>query len=102
MEPHEQSIQRLLNSMVFGVEMVFILFTETHFRLVGLNSDETVIDKEYRTLRGAKVAFTKLFQGKAFRQGLQPEWSHAYPVKTTWLKPKLAICNRNSPKNERP
>ncbi len=93
MDPNEIKIQRLINSMYYGVETAFIQMGEKTYRLVGLNGETIIFDGDYRTLRGAKIAFTKFFETRAYKEGIKAEWSHTYPVEGDWLLPKLETCN---------
>jgi hypothetical protein len=92
-------IQRLKNSIYFGVPMVFVFFDENRYRLIGINENKNVlIDRDYNTLRGAKIAFSKSFQQYAFsysgKQKVRGIWSHTYNAEWAWLKRILDVCNR--------
>jgi hypothetical protein len=94
-------IQRLKNSIYFGVGIVFVFFSEKGFRLIGINDNKKVlVDRHYKTLRGAKIAFSKFFQQYALvyagEQKVRAIWSHTYNADWAWLKLIIDLCNRES------
>ena len=91
-------IQRLENSIYYGIETVIILFGEKSYRLIGVKLNRVIIDHEYRTLRGAKIAFSRYYQERAYHEDVLATWSHTYPVDWRWLEPKLDLCNRQKKK----
>jgi hypothetical protein len=81
-------ISRLINSIFYFIDVVYILKKDDTFRLIALQGGQggrVLIDKIYRTITGAKIAFTKFYQDKAWKEGVKAEWSHFYPPARPWL-----------------
>ena len=89
-------IQRLKNSIHYGLEVAFILLADKTHRLIAINKGRMLIDGHYPTLRGAKIAFSKYTQeGKMTDSAnIMPNWSHTYPVEVKWITPYLEICKK--------
>ena len=79
------TISRLLNSIQFYLECAIIAIGEKGYRLIILHSDHVLMDTHYNTLRGAKIAFTKYFGGRAWQEDIKPNWSHAYQPDSAWM-----------------
>ncbi|UCH95564.1 MAG: hypothetical protein JSV88_01615 [Candidatus Aminicenantes bacterium] len=94
----ETTISRLLNSIYYFLDCVFIILSEGDYRLVILHHDKVIMDAHYNTLRGAKIAFAKFFREMAWAEDVQPQWSHLYHPELDWLDEKLAILNRVPPR----
>ena len=47
-------------------------------------------DFKYETLRGAKIAFAKLYGNKAWREGIKAQWSHFYDPDASWMSEKIS------------
>ena len=74
-----QRISLLINSVYYFIETVFILETAEGYRLIAIHQDKICTDKTYKTPRGAKIAYRKLFGYKAWEGGVIPNWSPFYP-----------------------
>jgi hypothetical protein len=44
--------------------------------------------RNYRTLRGAKIAFQKIYKNKAWKEGIRASWIPPYPGDYDLLKEK--------------
>ncbi len=97
-EVNEPKVQRLNNSIYFAVDTVFILSRGEAYRLIVIHAGRVLKDTEYRTLRGAKIAFIRCYRKGAFGLGrtkIEAEWSHSYSPDQDWLNPKIELCNRH-------
>jgi hypothetical protein len=81
-------ISTLVNSVLYFLDSAVIIMDKNHYRLVVCHNKQILTDQGYKTLRGAKIAFSKLFQYKAFLNS-KAEWSHLYPPEQEWLDNKL-------------
>lgn len=81
-------ISRLINSVHYFIRYVFILRFEDTYRLVGLNNRKVLIDKQFPTARGSRIAFQKTFKSKACTGDIKPEWSIFYCPDIQWLEKK--------------
>ncbi len=58
----DKKISSLVNSIFYFLNYVIIIH-ETHgFRLIAIHGNEKKVDQVYPTLRGAKIAFSKMFK----------------------------------------
>lgn len=87
-QEHPMTISMLINSVYFFIECVFILDFHDHYRLVALHKGKVLIDASYKTLKGARIAFAKLYGEKAWSEEIKAQWSHFYDPDTRWLEEK--------------
>ncbi len=78
----------LINSIFYFIGSVFIINNNGNFRLVARHNGKILMDKPYRTLRGAKIAFSKLFNYRGWKEDVKAEWSVFYVPDPQWLKEK--------------
>ncbi|UCH92735.1 MAG: hypothetical protein JSV88_20900 [Candidatus Aminicenantes bacterium] len=76
----------LINSIFYFVSSVLIINKNGYYRLVAKHNGKLLIDKVYNTLRGAKIAFSKLFGHRSWIEDLKAEWSLFYKPDDQWLK----------------
>ncbi len=85
----ELKVSTLSNAMNYFIQSVFILVEDGTYRLVAIHKDTVLTDECYKTAKGAKIAFLKLFWYRAWREGIKPEWTHFYVPEPHWLGSKL-------------
>jgi hypothetical protein len=95
-------ISRLLNSIYYFLDCVFIIISETDYRLVILHHDQVIMDVHYNSLRGAKIAFAKYFGERAWAEEVQSQWTHTYQPDSDWMNEKLEILRNYSREHYRP
>lgn len=93
---NETKISRLLNSIYYFLECVFIIISKNDYRLVILHHDQVIMDVHYNSLRGAKIAFAKYFGERAWAEDVQSQWSHTYHPVQDWINEKLEILENYS------
>jgi len=84
-------ISRLLNSIHYSISTCFIMKTTANgvsYRLLVIH-DSVLADRNYPTLRGAKIAFKRQFKHLAWRDDLPAEWSHFYQPEQDWIEKML-------------
>jgi len=85
-EKNEPLISVLMNSVYFFLEHAFIVSDKNNYRLFVRHRNEVLADQDYKSLRGAKIAFSKLFQQNAFDKDYShPQWSPLYTPERNWL-----------------
>ena len=87
-------ISRLLNSTYYFISTCFIMKTIANgvvYRLLVIH-DNVLADRNYPTLRGAKIAFKKQFKHLAWRDDLPAEWSHFYQPEQDWIEKMLSTA----------
>jgi hypothetical protein len=92
-EEKVQAMSLLINSIYYFIECVFILSLPDCYRLVVLHNGRVLTDVCYETLRGAKIAFSKLYHHKAWAKGVKAQWSHFYRPDADWLDEKIKDSN---------
>lgn len=85
----EQKITLLENSIYFFLDSVFIQEQNEGYRLVVSHQQRVLADQHYPTIRGAKIAFTKLFSENAWEEGVRAFWSPFYCPDNQWLSTRL-------------
>jgi len=90
MKPERPCISFLLNAYHYFFDCVFILKDDLCFRLVVNHRGQVLTDRYYRTLRGARAAFVRLYGDKAWEKGIKNLWSHFYPPDSRWLRKKIS------------
>ncbi len=81
-----QKISILINSVYYFFDCVFIVQSVSDYRLIIYHNGGFFFDKTFRTLRGARIAFTKLFQERCWEKNKKSEWSFFYEPGECWLK----------------
>lgn len=68
----------LINPAYYFLECVYILYQKGYYRLVVLHNNRVLTYRNYRTLRGAKIAFQKIYKNKAWKEGVKASWTPPY------------------------
>jgi hypothetical protein len=76
----------LINSIFYFVGSVYITSIHGNYRLIAKHNGKVLYDRSYPTLRGAKIAFSKLFGHRSWREDVKAEWSDFYNVESNWKK----------------
>ncbi len=87
----ERKIIPLINSNHYLLEYVFIVFDEEDYRLVVNRCGEIITDENYKTVKGAKIAFLKFHGFLAVMDEVRARWSHAYTPDKEWLEQRLKV-----------
>ncbi|UCH92703.1 MAG: hypothetical protein JSV88_20735 [Candidatus Aminicenantes bacterium] len=90
-KPGPPKIYRLINSIFYFIDCVFIMELVSGYRLVGIHLKNVLFDREYPGLKGAKIAFSKLNKKKAWSEDVEALWSYAYEPYSQWYEEKLKI-----------
>jgi hypothetical protein len=90
----ETNIAVLLNSVYYFLQHVFIIVREDDYRLVVLHNNRILTDSHYETLRGAKIAFYKMYSQKAWKMDVRANWSPIYNPDSDWLNAKHKLLKK--------
>jgi len=82
----QNEICTLINSNYYFVGNVFITCNKNHYRLVASLNGKLLYENSYPTLRGAKIAFSKLFGARSWREGVKARWSDFYQADDHWIE----------------
>ena len=88
-------ISRLNNSIHYFLQYVFIMTVEKGFHLVVIHHNRVELEKVFKSIRGAKIAFAKFFKEKAWKKDVQAEWSPFYDPDKYWIVEKNKIVLRD-------
>ena len=61
------------------------MYTKGLFILAAMNNEKILIKKQYHTIRGAKIAFAKIYSARAWSKDVVQIWSHFYQPELEWL-----------------
>jgi len=87
-------ISKLVNSVYYFISDVFIrtdMIDKKKFTLVVIHNNTVLVHKDYKTSRGAKIAFSRLFKKKSWKESVRALWSHFYDPDKDWLDEKINI-----------
>ncbi len=82
-------ISILINSYYYFIDWVFILASDSRYRLVVNHQGELLTYKSYQTLKGARIAFAQMYKQMAWKKGIKANWSHFYKAESDWLIDKI-------------
>ena len=82
---NEPPLTVLGNSIYYFFHHVLILEEKKRFRLVVIHDNRILFDNHYKTIRGARIAFEKLFNEKKIPHG-KAWWTSFYPPEPGWLE----------------
>jgi hypothetical protein len=78
----------LINPAFYFIDWVYIVERQGGFRLIANHKGNLLFDKHYKTLHGAKIAFSKLFKHLGWKKRMKAQWSPFYEPDSNWLKDK--------------
>lgn len=86
-------ISLLVNSMYYFLERVMIMKDPSiaGYTLLVIHQKKPLWVKNYKTAKGARIAFKKRFGYKAHIEGLKPDWTKFYSPEGWWVEETLEI-----------
>jgi hypothetical protein len=91
----EIEISMLLNAIHYFLDCVFIIHSHRQYRLLVFLSDSILLDQQYTSLKGAKIAFQKFYGHQACLEGIKARWDEYIP-ESWWIKKKMEILDRKA------
>jgi hypothetical protein len=85
----------LVNSVFYFLSHVVIIEMSGKYRLVVLLNNKLLYERFYNSIRGAKIAFQKLFKSKAWFKDVKAIWTFFYPPEKPWLVEKFQIVEKS-------
>ena len=85
-EEKSPKVSILINSSHYLLCRVFIVEDKRQFRLIVFSQGKLLTDMTYKTVKGARIAFLKLWAYKKVIESVNPKWSHFYPPDKYWLE----------------
>ncbi len=87
-------VSLLLNSVYFFLHYVLIVKEGEIFRLLVIKNGEKLVDKKYRTIKGARIAFHRSYKKQGYKDNIETEWTYFYNPDITWLEELLNCPGR--------
>ena len=81
----------LQNNVEYFLKYVFIIVEKIGFRLVVIHQGYVKTDTVFENLKSAKIAFARMYNGKSWKKGIKPIWSHFSSPDKKWLDAKIKI-----------
>ena len=82
----------LINPAYYFLECAYILYQKGYYRLIVLHNSRVLTYRNYQTLRGAKIAFQKIYKNKAWKEGIKASWVPPYVGNYDLVKEKDAMA----------
>ncbi len=81
----EVQISILTTSIYYFLDFAFIISDGKRYRLVVIHNSQVLTDSTYKTVKGAKIAFSRIYNYKAWNERIKPNWSDFYNPTVEWL-----------------
>lgn len=62
--------------------------------MVVIHKKKLLTYKAYKTVKAARAAFSRLYGSKAWKEGLEPNWSIFYHPAAKWLDERREIIDK--------
>lgn len=89
-------ISILVTSIYYFLDFAFIISDENNFRLVVIHNGQLLTDKTYKTVKGAKIAFFRIYGYKVWSEKIKPNWSDFYNPTAEWLNDQLKTIRQHT------
>jgi len=95
------TISLLINSVHYFIQCVYIIHSKNKYRLVALHNRRVLINQDYSTEKGCRIAFGRVFKDRAWDKRVTPFWSQFYNPDKKWLEEKQnrIKAGKNSPES---
>ncbi|NIM18065.1 MAG: hypothetical protein GTO45_39320 [Candidatus Aminicenantes bacterium] len=84
-------ISVLKNSALYFIDSVLLIAVKGKYQLVVIHDATVLWNKVYTTIRGARIAYQKVFKKKSFQERIKADWSYFYPPEPDWLNERLLL-----------
>ena len=88
-------ISILISSVYYFLDYVFIMSEGDGFWLVVIHNKQCLTYKKYKTIKGARIAFTRYYNSKVWKAGIKPNWSVFYCPTVDWLEERREIISKH-------
>jgi hypothetical protein len=90
----ETKISILISSIYYFLDFVFIITEGGCFRLVVIHNKKLLTNRAYKSVKAARAAFTRLYDEKAWKEDIKPNWSVFYRPDAKWLNERREVMNK--------
>jgi hypothetical protein len=82
----------LKNTPHYCLQSAFIIFNNARYRVIVVLNDKRVFNRSYQTLKGARIAFSRVFSSRYYKPGASaPDWTPFYQPSLSWFNHKLSL-----------
>jgi hypothetical protein len=85
-------ISVLGNAVYYFFQRVLIITEKKGYRLIAIHKGELLADATYKTSKGAKIAFLKLYWCRAGQEGVRPSWTDFYTPDERWVQKRFKFA----------
>jgi hypothetical protein len=96
----QEGIILLKNNAEYSLQSVFIMIQKNGCNLVVIYGDQVSTKMPYPTLNSAKSAFARLYNGKASKKNIKPDWISINPERE-WLAEMIRIFEKDALEGEK-
>ncbi len=79
------TISRLINSIFYFIDFVYIIKLTNKYRLVALHKQRVLCDCYFLSFEECQIAFDKLFKDKTWSEEVKANWTPYYTPDQNWL-----------------
>lgn len=90
----EVQISILTTSIYYFLDFAFIISDGNCYRLVVIHNSQLLTDNTYKTLKGAKIAFSRIYGYKVWHERIKPNWSDFYNPTNEWLDERWKVIRQ--------
>ncbi len=86
--PNAIKVTRLSNAHHYFLSEAVIIeeeYEDYNYRLITRHGPKLLTDHRYKTTRGAKIAFHKMFKNNRWKESTKPFWPEFYAADGTWV-----------------
>jgi hypothetical protein len=73
-----KKVCHLQNSIYYFFQRVYIIQEEAGCRLLIMSRERLLDDTMYKTVRGARISFSRRYKNKLWEKGVEPQWGPFY------------------------
>jgi hypothetical protein len=90
-QEEKQKVAMLINSIFYFIQYGLIVNMpgDSNYRLLVIQNGQILTDEYYESVRGAKIAFSRMYYHRSWKEGVKPSWSHFYHPDSTWFETRI-------------
>lgn len=93
-----QGMSLLASSFAFFIDTVFILRQASGYRLVVIHNKQVLTDRCYASVRGARIAFSRIYGWRSCHEDAATNWTIFYQPCQSWLTERVEYLSASSGK----
>jgi hypothetical protein len=89
-------VSHLQNSIYYFLQGVSIIQQDSGYRLLVMHQGRLLDDATYKTVRGARIGFSRRYKYKLWDKGVEPKWSPFYAPEEKVLRRDVEPLRQHS------